>query len=191
MVQPEQVACLILAAGNSQRFGSAKMLHPFDAHRTILQATIDRYLTVYESVYVVVKSSVDEIAESLDGIGVQLIESPNSSLGMSQSIVAGVEATQPKVGWLIALGDMPYVRTSSIQSITRSLTESSIVVPVSQKQPGNPVAFGVQFREQLLALNGDVGAKPLVHSNSDSVHYVETGDNGIHHDIDTPQDLIR
>jgi len=191
MAKPEQLECLIFAAGASRRFGSCKMLYELDHQRTILQATVDRYLRVFDSVSVVLETPRGAVAKSLNGRRIKIIACSESGQGMSQSIVAGVKASTPELGWLLALGDMPYVAVDSIKKIIESLHLNTIVIPAHNARPGNPVAFGLQFKERLLELQGDRGAKSVILSNSDRVVTVETNDKGIHQDIDVPQDIIR
>ena len=184
------ISCVILAAGASQRFGSQKLLHRLDSNNTILQATLEQYLEVFESINLVVSSQLDPVAESISNSRVRVIENCHSQAGMSQSIVAGVRATKASSGWLIALGDMPYVQASTIEKLVAAFAENSIVVPLCNDRPGNPVLFSNRFKRQLLSLTGDVGAKEIVQENQAGVCRVETGDSGILVDIDVPKDII-
>lgn len=91
------------------------------------------------------------------GCGVLLLRSP----GMGDSIAAAVAASGPADGWLVVLGDMPFVQSSSIERVIDVLAADSISVPVHGGQYGHPVAFGRAMEPGLMALRGDSGAKSL------------------------------
>ena len=191
MNQSGDITCVVLAAGTAQRFGSQKLLHRLDDGNTLLQTTIERYLDVFESINVVVASQLGAVAGSISSPRVRLIENSHSQAGMSQSIIAGVAANQASSGWLIALGDMPYVQTSTIERLIAAFAENSIVVPQYKQRSGNPVLFSSRFKRHLLSLNGDIGAKKIVLDNQMDVMGIETDDSGIFLDIDIPKDIIR
>ena len=54
-----------------------------------------------------------------------------NSAGMGDSIAAAVAASESADGWLIVLGDMPFIRSSSIERVIDALEEGGISVPVS------------------------------------------------------------
>ena len=109
------------------------------------------------------------------------------SAGMGHSIAAAVAATGPADGWLVVLGDMPFIRASSIERVIEGLKEDGINVPVQEGQYGHPVAFGRAFGAGLMALTGDRGAKPLFAQAV--VGEVVVDDPGVLWDIDLPHSL--
>lgn len=187
------VACILLAAGASQRFGSAKMLYPISDDMPMLAVTIAKYRAVFEQVYVVTRSVDTQINDLVIEQRATVVDSPNAQAGMSQSIVAGVNATRPLNGWLIALGDMPYVESVTIQRLAVAIHANNIALPRAGGRVGNPVGFGVNYRDQLRGLQGDVGAKAVVRKvvrkSAEHVMYIDTDDLGIHQDIDLPNQV--
>ena len=183
------IACLILAAGQGRRFGGNKMLHRLPDGPRMIEATVQRYSPLFESVYVVVPAGDHAVRQALSGYRAHFVEVDNPQQGMSRSLVSGVRALSPDRGWLIALGDMPYVATQAIHALCQVLTADNIVQPLHQGHPGNPVAFGVTFRSELEALSGDVGGKSILQSHPDQLLQVEVGDPGVLQDIDTPEAL--
>lgn len=109
------------------------------------------------------------------------------SAGMGDSIAAAVAATGPADGWLVVLGDMPFIRSSSIERVIEGLKEDGINVPVQDGRYGHPVAFGRAFGAGLMALTGDRGAKPLFAQAV--VGEVVVDDPGVLWDIDLPDSL--
>ena len=106
------------------------------------------------------------------------------SAGMGDSIAAAVAASATAEGWLIVLGDMPFILPSSIEQVIAALEEADISAPVHCGQYGHPVAFGRSFGPALMALTGDRGAKPLFASAG--LREVAVDDPGILWDVDVP-----
>lgn len=109
------------------------------------------------------------------------------SAGMGDSLAAGVGAAPHASGWLICLGDMPYIAPGTFAQVVDAMAHDRICVPVGQAGYGHPVAFGRSFQAGLEGLRGDQGARKLF--APDAVHLVHSTDPGIYQDIDLPTDL--
>jgi molybdenum cofactor cytidylyltransferase len=102
--------------------------------------------------------------------------------------MCGLRHTAGADGWIIALGDMPYVEADTIAALTAALREGAdIVVPIHQGKRGNPVGFSRRHLPALLRLSGDRGARDLLQALP--VTNVIVDDAGILRDIDTADDL--
>ncbi|QXQ17545.1 nucleotidyltransferase family protein [Pseudomonas tolaasii] len=110
-----------------------------------------------------------------------------NSAGMGDSIAAAVTASESADGWLVVLGDMPFIRSSSIERVIDALEEGGISVPVSAGEYGHPVAFDRAFGPGLMALVGDRGARSLFARAS--VREVLVQDSGVLWDVDLPSRL--
>lgn len=109
------------------------------------------------------------------------------SAGMGDSIAAAVAASGTAEGWLVVLGDMPFVQSSSIERVIAALEEGGISVPLQDGQYGHPVAFDRALGPGLMALTGDRGARPLFAQAT--VSEVSVDDPGVLWDVDLPQSL--
>ncbi|ONH57227.1 molybdopterin-guanine dinucleotide biosynthesis protein MobA [Pseudomonas cedrina subsp. cedrina] len=109
------------------------------------------------------------------------------SAGMGESIAAAVAASGSADGWLVVLGDMPFIQLSSIERVIDGLEDGGISVPVQEGRYGHPVAFGRAYGPGLMALTGDRGAKPLF--TQVAVCEVQVDDPGVLWDVDVPQSL--
>lgn len=184
-----EVAVIILAAGQSTRFGSPKMSHCLSNGMSVLANTVAQYKLVFTNISVVIPECRKLINE-FENSDVQLVFNTQSDLGMSQSIIAGIRAQPNARAWLIALGDMPYIKVASLKECAHQASENTIVVPTYKRKTGHPVIFGSAFRDQgLLNLSGDVGAKSVIEKCIDSVSFAEVNDLGVLHDIDRPSDI--
>lgn len=185
------VACVVLASGFSRRYGADKLLERMTSGQSMIEQTVALYRRVFQTVYVVARPDNFALINKLNTLtGVILINNTRADLGMSQSVVAAVKSVHPNSAWLFALADMPYLNADTVSSICSASKSDKIVQPVFNGTPGNPVSIGVSFRDQLLDLHGDLGAKQVVKSAGAALHRVDCQDLGIHQDIDTPNDWV-
>jgi len=64
-----------------------------------------------------------------------------------------------------------------------------VVIPTFEGRRGHPVRFPAMLAEDLLALQGDRGAREVIDRHAANCLPLETGDRGVLADIDTPADL--
>ena len=85
---------------------------------------------------------------------------------------------------------MPWIKASTISQIKTSLQDGkTLVAPRYRSVRGHPVGFGQKYRDTLLNLNGDTGARTVLKEHKGKLHYLEVDDPGILIDVDTPDDL--
>lgn len=185
-----EVACVILAAGFSRRFGEDKLLQPLANGGTVIESTVSLYQSVFDEVIVVTRKNNDQLRDLLDRRNISTVLSENAGLGMSQSIIAAVRDKSPDKGWLMALADMPFVAQETVSKLAAHAHKEVIVQPLYEGQAGNPVFIGSSFKPQLLLLEGDVGAKNVINNSSNSLVTLECGDPGVLQDIDKKSDLL-
>lgn len=120
--------------------------------------------------------------------GVAVIECADAALGMSRTLACGVLAAPDAEAWLFALGDMPYLSPRTIRGVAGSIG-GGIAIPAYSGRRGNPVGFARRYREELLALKGDEGARSLLERHTADVTVVACDDPGVLRDIDRREDL--
>ena len=186
------ITAIILAAGQGSRFRAEagadqdKLLAPCMGRDGITRPVIEQVLVnLPASVarrWVVTSPDRTEVIRlaQLHGCEVLLLRSP----GMGDSIAAAVAASGTSDGWLVVLGDMPFILPASIEQVMAGLEIDGISVPVHAGQYGHPVGFGRSFGPALMALTGDRGAKPLFALAS--VQEVAVDDPGVLWDVDVP-----
>lgn len=199
----DTIVGILLAAGNSSRFGSNKLLHriAFKNHTAltdstlslpIAQSTARRFRSACDDAVAVIKPDTDQtLANLLEDEGFHIIVSPESHNGIGHSIANGVRATSNTKGWIIALADMPFIQINTYQSIANELrNNASIAVPTFEGKRGHPVAFSKQWEKQLILLTEDTGARSILATAIPEISFVPVNDAGILHDIDSPADLV-
>lgn len=134
----------------------------------------------------------DEIEAALGGraAAIRWAVCEDAAQGMAASLACGVRANNDACGWLIGLADMPAVPQSAIARVRVALLDgAALAVPTHNGRRGHPVGFAARYRDELLSLRGDAGARQLLERDSSSVAHVEVGDGGILADVDTPADV--
>ena len=182
------IVALLLCGGRGTRFGGDKLV----AGDPPLAARAARNLEAPGlRVLAVVPTGASALTALLEREGCEVLATDRTSRGMGASLAAGVKATATAQGWIIALGDMPSVAPSTIAAIRDALASGgAIAVPVDPEgRRGHPVGFAAQFRTELLALDGDEGARALLQRHAKAVVSVAVRDRGIFLDVDTPSDL--
>ena len=185
------ITAIVLAAGQGSRFraqaGQDKLLAPcvgrdgvtrpvFEQVLVNLPASITRRWVVTSPA----RSEVIRLARAY-GCEVLLVD----SAGMGDSIAAAVAASGPAAGWLVVLGDMPFIQAASIERVIERV--EGVSVPVHAGQQGHPVAFGPELGPALMGLTGDRGARAVFALAE--VREVQVDDPGVLWDVDVPQSL--
>lgn len=183
----EAVVGILLAAGQSTRFGSNKLLHRLEDGTPVVLASARHLHSVLPRTLVVVADSDNEIARLMSDEGVEIVTNPHAACGMGSSIGCGVEASPDAKGWLVALADMPYVPEPVIAELAARLARGAdLVAPVYRQRRGHPVGFSARHAAALRRLDKDAGARGVLLENADSLELVEVDSEGVLVDLDTP-----
>lgn len=187
-----RICGILLAAGAAKRFGGGKLLHKL-ADGTPLGAAAARNLcAALSDVLAVVRPGDDELAGILMDAGCEVTVCADADLGMGHSLAHAIAARRDADGWIIALADMPSIRPATIRAVARALEGgASLAAPAHQGARGHPVGIGARFRDDLLKLMGDAGAREIVSAHARDMVLVDCGDPGVLLDIDRREDLPR
>ncbi|MFZ6747181.1 nucleotidyltransferase family protein [Undibacterium sp. JH2W] len=201
MTSPLRWTGILLAAGRGRRFDTSgqqdKLLQQLgngcsvaqQSASNMLAAMSDEAADVVADVVAIVRPGHTVLTEQLQALGVACLACSDADMGMAHSLKHGLLATSDSAGWIIALADMPAVKTSTILLLVQALQAGAgIVVPVYQGRRGNPVGFARSYLPQLLNLEGDVGARRLL--QTELVTQIVVDDAGIHQDLDTQDELV-
>jgi molybdenum cofactor cytidylyltransferase len=184
---------ILLAAGRGRRFDATgkrnKLLQQLPGGELVVVASARRLLAALPRVVAVVPPDDGGVGDALRALGCEVTVCPDADTGMAASLVHAVRHSLPQAqGWLVALGDMPFVEPQTMRALSDALAAGAeLAAPVLQGRRGNPVAFGARHLQALLALQGDQGARGILKSHP--VTEVAVDDPGIFRDIDTGADL--
>jgi molybdenum cofactor cytidylyltransferase len=194
MTYASSTTALLLAAGRGTRFDSTgvqdKLLAPLPDGTPVACAAARALLAVLPHVTAVVRPGAEALAHALNDAGCDVVFSTDAERGMGASLAAGIRATHEAEGWIIALADMPWIASATVEQIARRIDSgASIVAPVYRGQRGHPVGFGAMHCEALSSLDGDVGARRILEAAN--VTAIDVDDPGVLADVDTYADLHR
>lgn len=191
----DRISAVVLAAGLSERFGTDnKLLQIIDGQSIIRRTAHLANEAGFGEIVVVTGHNADAVEAEIAGLSVTTVRNATPKAGMGTSLAAGANAVRSLPdAVIIMLGDMPFMSVDTLKKISAAHAPSEgrdIVVPVYDGRRGHPVLFGAKYMPQLCALTGDTGARTILRNYPERVRAVDVDDPGIHHDIDTPEDLI-
>lgn len=183
---------ILLAAGRGRRFDPAgarnKLLQTLPGGEPVVAASARHLLSCLPRVVAVVPPDDGGVGDILRELGCEVTVCPDADTGMGASLVHALRHSLPANGWLVALGDMPFVAEATLAALRDAVLDGAgIAVPMYEGRRGNPVAFGACHLDALLGLGGDQGARRLLQAHR--VTEIAVPDPGILRDIDTLSDL--
>lgn len=185
----KNIAIIILAAGKSSRMGSPKQLLKYRG-TTLLQHSLDVATESNASpVILVLGSGIDEIKKQLNKDQVLIIENPDWENGMASSIRCGISKILNEFkntdAAIIMVCDQPYVSSDLLNKLilTHQASGKAIIASHYDHILGTPALFHKNMFNELIALEGDRGAKVLFNKFSEEIASIEFNEGSI--DIDT------
>jgi len=189
------VAAVVLAAGLSSRFPGHKLVLPFAGKPLVRHAVEAAVASCAEPVVVVTGYASEAVVAALGGLPVRFAKNEDYAKGLGESLKCGLRSVPADCeAAIILLGDMPFVTPGLIDALIAGFDPAlghAICLPVRGGRRGNPVLWARAFFPEILALDGDDGAKGLVARHGDCVFAVDVADDGAFIDIDTPRDFER
>ena len=188
--EQKNIVAILLAAGAGTRFGGEKLLHPLEDGVAIAAHAARNLVAVTPDVIAVVRWGDFPLYDMLEQEGCQVTMFQGAERGMGASLAHGLAQARGADGWIVALADMPRIAPGTIRAVIEALQQGALIAaPVHKGERGHPVGFGAALRDELLALDGDLGARAVVDRHSDSVKLIECDDPGILFDVDRKSDI--
>ena len=123
----------------------------------------------------------------------KLVHNPDFAQGLGTSLKAGVAAIPAENdGAIVCLADMPGVNAALIDKLIAAFDPEKgalVVLPTLDGQRGNPVLWSRRFFPELMAIEGDVGARHLIAHYAEAVAEVPVDGEAAFADVDTPDAL--
>ena len=192
-----RIVGILLAAGKGARFGGGKLLAPlrtaFDdipAGTPIGAAACRHLVAALPETIAVVRPGDSLLAAMLAAEGARVIECARADEGMGASLACGVSASADAAGWVIALGDMPWIQAATIRAVAAAIAAGAdIGAPEFDGRRGHPVAFSRRHGVALAALEGDEGARAILAAHKASIRTLAVADAGVVRDVDRRDDI--
>jgi molybdenum cofactor cytidylyltransferase len=187
-----KIGAIILAAGESSRFGQPKQLLPFRG-KTLVRTVIDAAREAGCSpVVVVIGSNCEKVQQALPHVNVVKVQNKNWQRGIGSSIRTGVQTLINQVpdveAILLLVCDQPAVNARFIEHFiaTREATKKNIVASSYADTVGVPALFDRSLFKELLSIGDEAGAKSIILQNPERVALFAFPEGAM--DIDTRED---
>jgi len=190
------IVAVILSAGESSRMGRPKALLPIDGVRFVEKIVSALKSTDVGNIIVVLGHNAEEMRQKISDLPVTILINHDYKQGQLSSLQVAISHLEsssegsPVDGILVHLVDHPYISATLVDLMIKRFYETKklIVVPRFQGRRGHPVIFARALFSELLAAGPGQGAKPVVHAHRDDTLEIDTKDEGVLIDIDTPEE---
>ena len=184
------IGCVILAAGNSVRFGENKLLAEVDGKAMIKRAF--EAVPVEKLCSVIVVTQYESIVKLADDFSFQTVVNDRPELGISRSVMLGTTALKGRCGGILYMvADQPWLKRESVSRMLDVFRDhpDCIVSMSSSGKRGNPCIFPKACFDELCCLSGDKGGRTVIEQHEDQLILFETAETELK-DIDTPKDIL-
>ncbi len=189
----QELSAIVLAAGESKRMGSPKMLLPFNGMTVIEQVIVNVLSAGISNPLIVLGSDHEAILEIIKSHPVSHCYNENYRYGMLSSVQCGLASLDDQSSAALILpGDQPMIDTLQIKGVMKAWHESGkgIVMPAYNGKRGHPLIVDMKYRREVMSLPESKGLRTLAERHPDDVMEAETDDPSVLRDIDTQQDYM-
>ena len=188
----ERIAGIVLAAGGSSRFGEPKQLLDWFGEPLVKYIAEKVRAAGCEPVVVITGADHDSVSRALAEIPVEVVCNTSWQVGQSSSVRTAVQALSNDVGAAIFhLVDQPLIPVELIRALRKKHAKqpASIIMPVIDGKPANPVLFDRRVFGDLETLEGDVGGRAIFDQYKPTTIPWDEPNSQL--DVDTPEDYQR
>lgn len=190
----ENIAGIVLAAGESARYGKPKQLLDFHGEPFVRRVAKTALAAGLSPVVVVTGAYAQEVEAAVRDLPVLIVQNAEWREGQAASVRVGVAALssasslRPCGGAIFLLVDQPQVTVHVLQALKSRHAEGlfPIVVPLAADRRANPALFDRVTFPDLLKLQGDVGGRAVMRQFP--AEYVPWHDESLLFDVDDEED---
>ena len=184
-----RVGCLLMAAGNAERFGENKLLCAAIDGRSLIEHALD---AIPQECFarVLIVTQYPEIAALAKERGFETLQNEHPERGQSETIRLGTRALSDCDAICFMVADQPLLRCETLAREVNffSSHREHIVALGHNGVRGNPCLFPARFFPELLALEGDVGGGAVIKKHPDDLLLFEAPEEEMR-DVDTKEAL--
>ena len=189
------ITCIVLAAGESKRFGSPKPLASINGLPAV-RVVVDTLLaSAVKNIVVVLGHEAEAVRPAIpQNKRVCAIVNKDYGRGMTSSFQTGLGLTASSATGLMLLPvDMPFVNVATLDLLCRTFGEQDplILVPTYNGRSGHPPIFSSSLSDDFKALKDDEPLSNVQHRLKQKTLYLPVDDPGIIRTYSTPQELSR
>ncbi len=188
-----EIWAVVLAAGESIRMKSPKLVLPFNG-RTIIEDVILNILgSGLKNIIVVTGAWKEELIEKISALPVDHCLNENYKQGMLSSVICGLNALPVEAeAAFIFQGDQPGIDPEVVGVMIEKLRryEKGIIIPVHNRKRGHPLLIARKYFPEVIKLDPEIGLRDLMVQFPEDITEVNVGNEIILRDIDTKEDYL-
>jgi CTP:molybdopterin cytidylyltransferase MocA len=187
------VSCILLAAGQSMRFGSPKALALLNGEtvisrlqRILLDSAVDEIIVVTGAHASALKPYL------LNHKRLKVVHNKDYILGQTSSFQAGLREVCPKsLGFMLLPVDYPLVKTQTIDILVDEFMKKAdkIIIPTCDSQKGHPPIFPVALKNEFLSLNSSEGLNQVQRCHQENIIFCAVADKGTVKSFNTEEEF--
>lgn len=184
------IGAVVLAAGQSRRMGTQKLLLPYRG-TTVIDHVLAQVSHSPVDCVVVVVGQDPLVTEVVRGHAVQVVANPDPHGDMLSSARCGVLALPPECEAVVfALGDQPLLDPATVACMVDAhrSTGCGIIVPTYAGRRGHPLLVSLRYREEMLTRYENEGLRGLLQAHPLDVQALPADSDSVLSDLDTPED---
>ena len=185
---------ILLAAGESKRFGDKNKLSEMIKGKPIINHVVDTLFEIFDpsELIVIEGHQHKKIKNLIHNKDLKILENTDYKKGVGTSIALGVNHLGTDIdGVMIIPADMPYINSKDLINLEKKFMELNcvkVVMPEHNYRIGNPVILPRNYFKTLKSLKDDFGARSLIRKKD--IITLKTGFGTIF-DIDTKEELAK
>ena len=185
---------ILLAAGQSKRFGDKNKLSEKIKGKPIINHILDTLFEIFDpsELIVIVGHEQNIIKNLIFNKDIKILENKDYRKGIGTSIALGMNNLNEDIdGVMIIPADMPYINSKDLINLEKKFIELNcvkVVMPEHNYRIGNPVILPRNYFKTLKSLKDDFGARSLIRKKD--IITLKTGFGTIF-DIDTKEELAK
>ena len=188
------IIVILLAAGQSKRIPGENKLIKYYKNKPLINHSIDAIKkSKVNKIIIVLGYQSNQIKRLIKkNKKINFVINKNYKKGMSSSIKCGLrKITSSCKGFIIAQSDMPFVKTSDINKIYKSIKEDkNLVYALSFKnRVGNPIGFDISIIKKFKNIKGKFGAKFMVKRLKKETKFIKVSSKRRFKDFDLKKDF--
>jgi len=185
-----KVAAVVLAAGQSTRMGTQKLLLPLDGEPIVRRTVRQVCEAGFGDVLVIVGYDHQKVVAALDGLPIRHAVNPEYATGMGSSFRTAIEHLTNTDAAMFALADQPFVTARDYRALLNAYIARRPAIVSVRYGPvtAPPHLFARALFGELAALRH--GARPVLERHAGDMAVLEFPSELLQ-DIDTPEDYER
>lgn len=185
---------VILAAGESKRMGTQKLLLPWGESSVIETIAATAAASAVDGILVTLGSDREKVRERLETHDVAFAVNEDYNRGMLSSVQTAFRLLPVGVrAAVLLLGDQPAVPSEVIDELIARFLESGrgLVIPTHKGRRGHPVLIDLKHKAEINSLAPEIGLRQLIRRHAEDILDVEVASEAILKDMDYLEDYAR